>query len=177
MTEPTLQYLTVEVTTFCNLNCRMCFKRGLKEMPYRHLSLEMFLKSLNEANPRMGVTFVGLGEPLLNPDFYEMLKETRKRGLIINLVTNGLLMNEDWSKKLIELKTDKISISLDAATKETYDSIRRGSDFNKVMANIRVLMKMKDSLGTNKPGVRLDMVLMKSNIKELPTFVKLAIEL
>lgn len=177
MTLP-IDYLTVEITNYCNLKCTMCFKRGLKELPYKHMTLETFIKALDESHVNKGVTFVGLGESLLNPDFFEMLKETTKRGLIINMVTNGVLMNKEFIEKILSLDFDgrnfKISISLDAATKETYDKIRLGGNFNKVIDNITTLVKLKEN---RKIVIRLDMVLLKSNIHELPLLVQLASDL
>lgn len=172
-----LQYLTLEVTNICNLNCKMCFKRGLSETKYENMSLDTFNKALNDANPSKGVTFVGLGEPLLNPDFYEMLVESKKRGLLINFVTNGTVLTEDWCKKLVDLKIDKISISFDGATKETYEAIRLGSNFEKVVDNIKMFVKIRNEMGSKLPFIRLDAVLLKQNIHELPALVMLAKEL
>ena len=49
------------------------------------------------------------------------------------MVTNGLLMNREWSRNLVRMNVSKISISLDGATKETYEKIRKGGDFDKVI--------------------------------------------
>jgi len=173
----TLQYLTFEVTNICNLNCRMCFKRGISETNYENMSLEVFKKALNDAHPTTGVTFVGLGEPLLNPDFYEMLVESKKRDLIVNFVTNGTALTEDWCKKLVDLKIDKVSVSFDGATKETYEKIRMGSNFEKVIENIKMFVNTRNEVNSKYPHIRLDAVLMKQNIHELPALVVLAKEM
>ena len=173
----TLQYLTFEVTNICNLNCGMCFKKGIDEVNYLHMSLDTFKKALNDSNPTTGVTFVGLGEPLLNPDFYMMLFESKKRNLIVNFATNGTMLDKDWCKRLVDLKIDKVSVSFDGATKETYEKIRVGSNFEKVIDNIKTFVKIRNDSNSKYPFIRLDVVLMKQNIHELPALVKLAKEL
>jgi len=177
MITPKLYGLTVEVTNICNLHCSICFKRGLEKMKPQHLKLETFKKLLNEANPTNTICFVGLGEPLLNPDFYKILKESDNRHLAINMVTNGVLMDETWCRKIVDLRVSKISISLDAATKETYDKIRLGSDWDKVIKNIKTLVKLRNESVTKYPHIRIDMVMTKQNVHELPLLVKLGKEL
>jgi len=165
--------ITVEVTNYCNLNCIMCFKRGLPKQTYKHMSLELFKKILDDIKPIGGVCFVGLGEPLLNPDFFYMLLEAKKRGLGINMVTNGTFLNKEWSNALIKMRVNKISISLDAATKDTYDKIRKNGNWDRVLENIRTLVEERKNFGSQSTYIRLDFVGMKNNIHELPEFVDL----
>jgi len=166
--------MAVEVTNLCNLNCIMCFKRGLPKQSCKHMSLNLFIKAIEDVRPKDNVVFVGLGEPLLNPAFFYMLLEARKRGLGTNMVTNGIFMDKVWAKVLVKMGIGKISVSLDAATKGTYDKIRKGGDFNKVIENIKTIVEEKRKQGVKYPYIRLDMVGMKCNIHELVKFVQLA---
>lgn len=170
-------YLALEITTYCNLNCSMCFKRGIKEEKPKHMTFEEFKHILDNVKPKMGISFIGLGEPLLNPEFEKMLKEAKKRGLGINFVTNGVLLTEKWSEKIIRYGVNKLSISFDGATKETYEKIRRNSNFEKVKKHIKQLCELKKTMNSDLPHIRMDNVLMTSNIEELPDIVKLAGEL
>lgn len=165
--------VTIEVTNYCNLNCIMCFKKGLPKQVPKHMSLELFKKILDDIKPIKGVCFVGLGEPLLNPAFPYMLLEARKRGLSTNMATNGFLIDDIIARGLVKL-VGKISISLDSATKENYEKIRKGSNFNKIIENIKILVKEKKKQDSIFPFIRLDMVGMKCNIHELVDLVRLA---
>jgi len=170
-------YLAIEITNYCNLNCKMCFKRGITEKPHKHMTFIEFKEILDKVSPRLGINFIGLGEPLLNPEFKEMLLECKRRGLGINFATNGMLLNKEWYELFVKLKIPKISISIDGATKKTYESIRINSNFEKVTQNIKDFAKFKKEMNSTVPSIRLDIVGMLSNIKEFRKIVTLGKEL
>lgn len=170
-------YLSIDVTSYCNLKCTMCFREGVKDLVYQHIPYDTFMKALNGVNPKKGVVFIGLGEPLLNPRFLDMLIEVKKRGLGTNFATSGMFVDETWANALVKMRANKISISLDGATKETYEEIRVNSNFEKVIANVKNLVKTRKELGSPFPYIRFDMVAMKKNIYELPGLIELAKEI
>ncbi|MCP4141185.1 MAG: hypothetical protein GY755_13035 [Chloroflexi bacterium] len=77
-------------------------------------------------------------------------------------------------EQLIEAGLDNIRFSLDGATKETYESIRKGSNFEKVIANIEKLLALKQKLGKDNPNIAIVFVAMKRNIQELPLLEEIA---
>ena len=170
-------FLAIEITNRCNLNCTMCFKRGLENQPSKHMSFEEFKTILDNVSPILGLNFIGLGEPLLNPDFKKMLEETRRRRLGVNFATNGMLLTEDWAKTLIDLQIDKVTISIDATTKEAYENIRRGSNFELVKENVKRFTRLRKEANSTLPNITSAMTLSVSNIKELPDMVDLGEEL
>jgi MoaA/NifB/PqqE/SkfB family radical SAM enzyme len=68
----------------------------------------------------------------------------------------------------------QLCISIDGATKETYESIRIGGKFDKLMSNIKALNAAKEDLSSRLPKIWFNITLMRSNIRELPHLVKLA---
>ena len=103
--------------------------------------VKKLIDDINKGNLHYGVlSLFWLGEPLLHPDFKEIMKYVNSHrknysGWLIH--TNGLTLSKDVSKVLLKNVTEKdiLHFSIDAATKETYDKIRRGGNFNKLKRN------------------------------------------
>jgi radical SAM protein with 4Fe4S-binding SPASM domain len=76
-------------------------------------------------------------------------------------------------EKLVKLQIDKIFISLDGATKETYEKIRVGSNFDKVIENVKHLIRLKKEKKAYFPEINFHFVAIKENYKEMPQFVEL----
>lgn len=167
--------LSISVTNYCNLNCTMCFRRGLSisEGKQKHMELKTFKKILDDVAPTQIVCFIGLGEPLTNPDFLKMVEEANKRGLVWNFATNGMLLDKKTSQKICVCGEGKVSVSLDGAKKETYEKIRKGASFDEVTFNLRQFSQIKSEIGA-PITLRLDVVGMKQNIAELPDMIRLA---
>ncbi len=72
---------------------------------------------------------------------------------------------------------NQINVSIDAATKQTYERIRVGSKFERVIDNIRAVNRAKEELRSDTPRVCFNVTLMRSNIEELPDIIRLAHEL
>lgn len=120
------------VTAKCNLSCRHC--RG---MPGGELSTERAKQLISEiAELKPGWIIVEGGEPLLRDDIFELLELMRQKQLEVHLITNGMLLN---SKVLSFLKQSgiKVMVSIDGATRATYEAIRNGANFERVVESAR----------------------------------------
>lgn len=117
------------------------------------------------------VYFTG-GEPLMYSEFNRTMDYLSQFGISLTLSTNGSLLTGKRIHACAQYMDD-VKISLDAATPETYASIRRNGDFNKVIRNILELQKMKIRNHGRGPTVSFSMVAMKKNIAELPDLVSL----
>jgi len=116
----------------------------------------------------------GWGEPLLNKRIFDMIKIAKDSGCLAGFTTNGILLTEKTSKKLMELDLDILSVSVAGATKKTHEDIRVRSNFDRLAENIKALSNLKESFGTEKPKIILLLLMTKQNIGELPSAVKLA---
>jgi radical SAM protein with 4Fe4S-binding SPASM domain len=88
------------------------------------------------------------GESLLHPELVELLAYAKSRGLgPIQLVTNGLLLEEDLARALLGLGLDFISFSLDTVHPAEYERVRPGGDFARVMANVKRFLALRDQGG------------------------------
>jgi radical SAM protein with 4Fe4S-binding SPASM domain len=170
--------LQVEVTGACNLACKMCLVRYRAKLGRREGAMCFHtFRALVDALPRLEkLTLQGLGEPLLAPDIFEMVDYACGRGVRVGFNTNGTFLTREASERLVRSGLDWLHVSLDGATRETYESIREGADFDRVTRNIRELVRVRRRLGSERPTIQLVYVAMRRNFRELPALVRLASE-
>ncbi|HEX3178665.1 MAG TPA: radical SAM protein [Methylomirabilota bacterium] len=177
MTAPALpRELQLEVTGACNLRCQMCLVRYREPLDRRQASLgfERF-KALVDALPDLDtVTLQGLGEPLMAPDLFRMLEYGAARGLRMGFNTNATLLTRALAERLVDARLEWLHVSLDGATAATYESIRDGSNFEKVGRNVRGLVEVMRARNAERPRLSLVFVAMRRNLAELPDLVRLA---
>jgi MoaA/NifB/PqqE/SkfB family radical SAM enzyme len=173
---PLPRELQLEVTGACNLACRMCLVRYRPKLGRRQgaMCFHTFKAIVDELPDLERLTLQGLGEPLLAPDLFQMLEYAAGRGVSMGFNTNGTLLTRDRSRRLVELGVDWLHVSLDGATRATYEGIRDGSDFDRVRANVIGLVETMRELGADRPEISLVFVAMRRNVAELPDLVRLA---
>ena len=190
------ELVKIETTTRCNLACRFCghawgvaWAKGLAGFPAdgqeereflkacrrsgRDMSLETFQHILSQFPYMSRLDIQGLGEPLINPAFLSMLELSAQQKAQVQFYTNGTLMSPEISRKLVDFQVAEISISLDGASARVYEFIRRGAQFDRVVANIQALVDAKCRAGSERPCVRLSMVATSHNVAEMPDLVAL----
>ncbi|RJQ40920.1 MAG: radical SAM protein [Dehalococcoidia bacterium] len=171
--------IMVEASSKCNLTCSMCWAYRASE--YRKntfLNIQDFKKIINDLSPFCSKLFFSFcGEPLMNNDIYDMIKYSEKRNMIVGLSTNATLLTKSNAIKLLESHLDELVVSLDAASKKTYDSMRVGGDFDKVISGVEFLINEKKRRRLSSPKVILQMILTQKNEAEVNEFIRLAREL
>ena len=169
-------YVQLEVTTHCNLACYMCVRNEVIKHP-RHLPLADFLRLFDEIRPRR-LTLSGAGEPLLNPDLVAMIAYAGRHGAATMIPSNGTLLRRgELARGLVEAGLTTMKISIDAATPQTYQAIRRQDCFEQIVEGIRQVDRIKQEHHSRTPELRLDVVILKENYKEIPDIVDLARQL
>ncbi len=158
--------LAIEASSLCNLRCRMCFQKNVafrsnpKNMGI--MKWEVFEKLMGQIkqNQLYSVVFASRGEPLLNENLHKMVALAKQKGVLdVKINTNAVLLTEQVSRNLISAGLDQIVFSVDSAVPKHYESIR-GTDFEKVSANIRRFVQIKNSEFPNsKIKTRVSMVI------------------
>ncbi len=116
-----------ELTSRCNLNCRMCYVRhpaGAKAQRDRELTASEWLSLATDAVAH-GLVFLILtgGEILLRPDFFDIYEPLTRIGLIITLYTNGTLITDAIAQRLAQVPPSSTEITLYGATAATYEAV------------------------------------------------------
>ncbi len=165
--------IQIETTTKCNLHCKMCEHTFLKQKN-RDIALEDFKKIIDQMPQLKDLNLTGIGEGLLNKEFLEIAKYAKSKGIRVWFNDNMTLVEGKRIDEVINSGIDAIVVSLDGATKKIYEEIKRGSNFEKVLANIKALNARKQELGKRKPELLLNVIMMHENLAELPEIPVLA---
>jgi len=165
-------FIEIEVTTRCNLKCLICEHTYWNEPP-KDMKLEEF-KMIVDQFPRLcWIGLTGIGESFLNKDFIKMLEYVKKKKVFVELYDTFYFINKEIGQKLVDLKIEKIFASIDAAQKETYEKIRVGSDFERVIKNIETIFKIKKEKNSKYPWVNFHFIVTKINYNEIPEFIEM----
>lgn len=151
--------LWVELTSHCNFRCIMCPNKDLSKQDKGFMDMALFQKIIDEARDfAFDINLAHRGESLLHPDIVEAARAARAAGLFTRLHTNGSLLTEELGRGLIEAGLDHISFSFDGLTRETYERIRKGGDFEKTLANIVRFLEIKRETGAARPAAAIEVI-------------------
>jgi MoaA/NifB/PqqE/SkfB family radical SAM enzyme len=168
--------IQIECTTRCNLKCTFCELSYWTEKP-TDLKFDNLQRMVEHLPKLKRVDLTGIGESLMNRDFFRIVEFLKSRGMYVTLNDNFTLMTEAAARRLIELEIDQMFLSLDGATKQTYEPIRVGANFDKVISNTRRLLQIKREMRRRRPEVKINTVVCLTNYHELPAIVELAHDL
>ncbi|MFC2070305.1 radical SAM/SPASM domain-containing protein [Chloroflexota bacterium] len=169
--------LDIENVSRCNFRCIMC---QVSDFPKGHraddMSYDDFRQLIDEQYGLVEIKLQGMGEPTLAKDtLYEMISYARSKHIWIRTITNASLLHiNDNYKKMIDSGANEVQISIDGACKETYESIRRGSNFERVIENCKLINNYAES--RNIHPTKMWVVVQQSNMGELSQLVELANE-
>ncbi|MFA4941304.1 MAG: radical SAM protein [Patescibacteria group bacterium] len=165
--------ISMEFVNRCNLNCVMCYKEHHFK-PKAELSLEVIDKVLEESKKHeMPSITLGLGsEILLFKDMNKVIEMVAEAGIMdVFFATNAALLNDKIIKSLVDNKISRFRVSIDAATEETYNKVRRVPVLKNVEANINKLIDYRNKTKSLLPVVRLSYVIMDINKHETEQFI------
>ena len=150
------------ITAKCNLSCRHC--RGFPEGELSTGRARRLVAEIAELEP--GWVIVEGGEPLLRDDLFELLGLMRQRRLEVHLISNGMLLNPQIITALKQLGV-RVMISIDGATQTTYEAIRNGASFERVVQAARQCVE---------EGLleAINFTILKANYTEIPGIFELA---
>ena len=166
--------LEVEISTACDLRCTMC-ENPLQTwgQPKQLMSYEDLVRILNQFPNLIWIDITGIGEGLVHPRFLDMVGEIKRRDLYLELFDPF----HRWDKRVTDFMLDaglnRIQPSVDGATKETYESIRVGAEFETVCKNLRYLFDEKERWNMALPIVDFHYIVQESNEHEMVDFVRL----
>lgn len=173
--EPYPRNLLVNFEDSCNLMCESCRnkvkiaqgKEYEKNMRYASLLIEEMLPKVEF------IIMAGTGEVFVGKGYEKMYTSDAMNDIKwIRLLTNGTLFNEHNWKKFSKNKKGKIilTVSIDAATKETYEQLRRNGNFDVLKKNMEFASRLRKN--GDLAYFRLNFVVQKKNYKEMPLFVQ-----
>lgn len=163
-----LTTIGIETNNTCNLQCRHCPVPREMTRPKGLMSFSVFQKIIN-INPCLRrIYLTDWGEPLLHPEIIEMIAYAHSRGIHVSLTTNGTLLDESMSEKLMRAGLDLIKISIDGG-KQTYEKIR-GFPYLRIKEKLHEFLRLRKVMGS-RIWIEVTMVVYEETIGEIEPFL------
>lgn len=172
---PFPRQLELEISTECTKKCIHCEHTWWKpeSQPRKRLTYDQVIRVLEQFPNLRWVSLVGEGGSFEHPDMLRLLKYVKGREIMCYMVDHLSDWTDETVKAVIENDMDGISISLDAGSRETYEKLKVGCDFENVKRNIRKLVEEKRKRKTPIPEMMFTFIAMKRNVNEIPDYVDL----
>ena len=159
-------FISVEVTDFCNLHCPECpvgmgnFSKTLKSS----FDYKLFEKLIDELKPTLQhVILYFQGEPFLSNQLTDMIRLTHNAGIYTSTSTNGQFLNDSVAKEIVLSGLDKLIVSIDGSTQQTYETYRIGGQLQKALDGIASLVEWKKTLKSITPFIEIQFLVLKTN--------------
>ncbi len=174
MRENKLKVITIELTNFCNLFCWMCpHKNMTRKIGYMDAQLvRKFSKELKNFDLNF-ISLHGIGESTVHPDLRKISEIIRNDNpnLFISLASNGTFLTKKNFDKMEGL-VDLLSITIDAAIKETYDKHRIGGDFDRVVRNVNDILEYRKEINSILPLMDIQLIDLGQKEEEKQAFIE-----
>jgi radical SAM protein with 4Fe4S-binding SPASM domain len=171
--------LAFEPTTSCNLRCPEC-PSGLRSFTRDTGMLEksLFEKTILELkNSLLYLTFYFQGEPYLHKDFLAMVAFATKYKIYTATSTNAHYLDMESARKTVASGLDRLIISIDGTTQETYEQYRVGGKIAKVIEGTKNIIAAKKEAKSPTPHVIFQFLVVKPNEHQIAEVKELAKEL
>lgn len=169
-----IRYIDIELTNHCNLGCYMC-PTGTHAVsrPRGFMSMELIEKLCGELKNSSigGVRLIRWGEPTMHPQFLEILKKLKDTGKLVHFNTNGTLLDRDMIQKIIDMEIDSVKFSFQGTDKASYEEMRYGSSWDKLMENIRLMNELRGE--REKPYIQISTTTTLESQEQIDQFVTL----
>jgi radical SAM protein with 4Fe4S-binding SPASM domain len=169
---PKLKNIMVELTNACNLKCYMCNTKDAKREK-GYMAMDVYNRIVEEAVRLKARSLIlhTVGESLMHPALIEMIKVAKSKDLNVRLSSNGVLLNSSLAEAIVESGLDQFRFSIEGATRQTYERIRRGANFDDLLNNMKIFKDVRDKRG-KKPNIVIGSIVMKETEGEIGEFYK-----
>jgi radical SAM protein with 4Fe4S-binding SPASM domain len=167
---------SIEPTTSCNLRCPQC-PSGLRSFsrPTGMLEMSVYQKAIQALHKTTGyVTFYFQGEPYLNNQFLDMVSYANKYKLYSATSTNAHYLDKENAENTVKSGLDRLIISIDGTTQDTYGKYRIGGKLEKVLEGTKAIMDAKKQLNSKTPHVIWQFIVFSHNEHQLEDMKELA---
>lgn len=171
--------ISVEPTTSCNLRCPEC-PSGLRSFtrPTGMLEEGIFKKIIDELEHTLLYLLLYFqGEPYLHPKFFELVEYASSKNIYTATSTNAHYLSDENARRTVESGLDRLIISIDGTTQDTYSAYRKGGNLQKVIDGTKRIIYWKRTLKSKTPHVIFQFLVVKPNEHQIQDLRILAGEL
>ncbi|MBE7557810.1 radical SAM protein [bacterium] len=171
------RYLGVTITGDCNIKCIYCERQRGHNVRDYYFPTDLYEQMEPHFHAAQRVTLLGLGEPFMHKDFERMVRMAKAAGAECITTTNATMLNDRYRRMLVEIGLDYLGVSVDSPDPATFELMRAGAKYERIMEYIRALRDLKRELGVDRPRIGLCMTVSRDNVWHIPNMVRLAAEL
>ena len=171
--------ISVEPTTACNLGCPEC-PSGLKSFsrPTGRIQPDFFQETIRQLHKELlYLSFYFQGEPYLNTGFLDMVAYATSKKIYTATSTNAHFLDDETARKTVLSGLDRLIVSLDGTTQDTYEQYRRGGALDKAIQGARNIVKWRKELKSKKPYLVLQFLVVRPNEHQVDEVKKMAKEI
>ncbi len=165
--------IELEISTECSKNCIHCEHTWWppESQPKKKLSYDEVTTIIEQFPGLRWISLVGEGSSFEHPDMLRFIKYVKDKEIMCYMVDHLSDWTDETVKEVVANDMDGIIVSLDASTKNTYEKLKVGCDFDNVQKNIRKLIAEKKRRNSPIPEITFTFIAMKRNVNELPDYV------
>lgn len=168
--------LSIEPTTACNLSCPAC-PSGLKSFSRPTGKIDLAFHESIIASLKKSVFYINYyfqGEPFLHPQFLSLIKTAKAANIYTATSTNGHFISDKNALAIVDSGLDRLIISIDGLTQETYASYRVDGELKKVISATKSLIEAKKQRGSATPYLIFQLLVLKTNEDQIDALNDLA---
>ncbi|MGH7820891.1 MAG: radical SAM/SPASM domain-containing protein [Candidatus Binatia bacterium] len=167
-------WVTFDVTRNCPSRCLYCTSWGENEKDLTTEQVRHVLRGLK----RIGAAYLGLsgGEPLLRRDLVELIRYAKELGFVVGMNTSGMIQSEKLFSDLMDAGLDAMSFSIDGATAETHEKVRKRNPWKRVVEAIKLAVRVRTEK-SSRIRISTSTVISRDNVRELGAIARLRQEL
>jgi MoaA/NifB/PqqE/SkfB family radical SAM enzyme len=162
------EIVQIESTNQCNAKCVFCPRDDMAR-PQGIMDMALFQKIADEC-AALGIGHIRMhnyGEAFMDRQLVEKVRYAKRLGIPeVGLISNGSLITEAAARGMVDAGLDAINISVDAAGKEVFESTRLNLSYDKVIANVERLIRIRDEAGKRRPKLILSFVRQNNSAEE-----------
>ena len=169
--------ISIEPTTACNLKCPEC-PSGLRQFsrPTGNLKADINSKILKNLGKNLQyINYYFQGEPFINPNFLNFVKQARQKNIYVLTSTNAHFISKKTAHLIIDSGLSELIISIDGTTQDTYSNYRIEGELKTVLEGLKNISTAKKERQSKFPIVTLQYLVTKQNehqIEEIKTIKK-----
>ena len=167
--------VALEPLNVCNIECTMCPYPGMKREKTL-MPMDLYKRIIDNivafGHTRLNLTHYN--EPLLDKNIFERVQYAKTKGMIVGFFSNGTLMTPEKAENILDANVDWINFSVDGGTKESFEKIRVGANFEETCNNISHLINLRKERNSNKPVINIHTTIVsKDNYQSSKQLTKL----
>ncbi len=170
-------FISIEATNFCNLHCPEC-PVGTNCVPSKEkktFDIDLLQNTINQLESTLiHVILYFQGEPFLHPQLTRLISIIHSKKIYCSTSTNGQFLNKNKAEAIVLSGLDKLIVSIDGTTQETYERYRIGGSLEKALQGIKNLIECKKELNSASPIIELQFLVLSSNEHQMHEMKALA---